>query len=479
MGSPDAVKDQRASNLRKDPAKDMVALKRVGTWANAIAIVLIASGILHLPQSLALAQEPVPPPEPHCDWYVAADAPDLGDGTKDNPWPAVRGWTAREVQPGQVVCVRGGKYQSVIGRPFRIALTGTEEAPIKVMAYPGERVILDGATNSPTAEYDVRVGPSNVYTLVLAGAYTWVMNFEITSSADEDRQDMILDGRGPTLSRGRGLAITGRGNKFINSIIHNTASSAIFVPGNPPNDAPDMEIYGLIAFDNGWSYPQHIRGGGGGHGLYLDGNRDPAHPKKVRSSYIGLNFGDFGAQLIGGPKGFVLENNVFMKRALVGSNRQDVVFAGNKFWRAEVQGAGQGVTLQDNVGINNSTGRLVVPEGPQIFLEPNQYDPDRAQLTIYNPQGLDQMDVDLSILGWPVDSYYELRSLADYHHDIATGMLIGQWLTVDMRAEPHTVSIPFGWHEPLMANPFPRFGAFIIRRVQPPPPPPPPPDPGQ
>lgn len=455
------------------------ALKRVAVFSIAVAAVLSLAIVLDSRHPAVYAQEPAPPPEPPCDWYVAADASDFGDGTKDNPWLAARGWTAREVQPGQIVCVRGGKYESVVGRPFRVALSGTAEAPVKVMAYPGERVIVDGSTNSPTSEYDIRQGPANVYTLVLAGSYTWVMNFEITSSADETRQDNILDGRGPVLSRGRGLAITGRGNKFINSIIHNTASSAVFVPGNPPNDAPEMEIYGLIAFDNGWSYPQHIRGGGGGHGLYLDGNRDPAYPKKIRSSYIGLNFGDFGAQLIGSPKGFLVENNVFMRRALVGSNRQDIVFAGNKFWNAAVQGTGQGVTLQDNAGINNATGAFVAPAAPQIFVEPNEYDPDRAQLTIYNPQGLDSMDVDLTILGWPVDSYYELRSLADYHHDITTGVLVGQWLTVDMRAEPHTVSIPFGWHAPLMANPFPKFGAFILRRVQPPPPPPPPPDPSE
>jgi hypothetical protein len=83
-------------------------------------------------------------------------------------------------------------------------------------------------------------------------------------------------------------------------------------------------------------------------------------------------------------------------------------------------------------------------------------------IVVWNWTGGDSVSVDVStVLG--IGDSYRLRSAIDYFGDVATGTVAGDGtITIDMRAISHSVSIPDGWEEPLIATTFPIFGCFIL-----------------
>lgn len=436
---------------------------RSGVWFFAVSF---GVAVIHDGQLDGQEQRPPVRERPEttatCDWFAAPTVSAGGAGTLQAPWSIETAFSSQRIRPGQTLCLRGGTYRAGVRRPFKTVLNGTPDRPVKVRSFPGEHAVLDGSNISPTFAYTPRQGPTNVFTLVVAGAHTWIMDVEITSSSVETRQETVMDGRGPTLSRGRGLAMTGRGSKLINSLVHNTGSSGIFISGNPPVDAPGAEVYGCLFWDNGWQYPEKMRGRGGGHAFYLDGNDDPTAPKRIADTFIGANFGDFGLQIVGGPNGFVIENNIIARRSLVGSNASNVVFRNNMWWRAGLGGLSPGVALEENVGLG-PRGEFRMPPD-QVIVKPNAYDPNRAHIVIYNDAESSTVRADLSTLGWPANSAYELHTMFDFKNDIVAGKLSGSMLEVVMSPEKHTMPVPHGWTASLMPNPFPKFGAFVILR---------------
>ena len=75
-----------------------------------------------------------------CIYYVAPGGGDDNPGTEAQPWATFQ-HAADIVQPGDTVCFRGGTYPT---EEVHLAHSGTAEAPITFIAYPGEAPILDG-----------------------------------------------------------------------------------------------------------------------------------------------------------------------------------------------------------------------------------------------------------------------------------------------------------------------------------------------
>jgi hypothetical protein len=77
------------------------------------------------------------------EFYVTPSGSSSGSGSSSSPWDlqtALYGGNGA-VRPGDTIWVRGGTYP---GR-YASTLSGTAASPIKVRAYPGERVTIDGS----------------------------------------------------------------------------------------------------------------------------------------------------------------------------------------------------------------------------------------------------------------------------------------------------------------------------------------------
>ncbi|HEX5533622.1 MAG TPA: DUF1565 domain-containing protein [Actinomycetales bacterium] len=73
-------------------------------------------------------------------FYVSPTGSDNAPGTKDRPW---RTWTHAllALGPGDTLYVRGGTYDEQVRADVAL---GTQEQPIQVLAFPGERPVLSG-----------------------------------------------------------------------------------------------------------------------------------------------------------------------------------------------------------------------------------------------------------------------------------------------------------------------------------------------
>src|SRR5690606_556275 len=101
-------------------------------------------------------------------WYASPGGSSSEPGTKDRPTSLTKALSSRSpARPGDTVWLRGGVYAS----SYVSSLEGTASAPIRVRQYPGERAILD-ANNSAARNSGMA--------LLVQGAYTWFMDFEVT-----------------------------------------------------------------------------------------------------------------------------------------------------------------------------------------------------------------------------------------------------------------------------------------------------------
>jgi len=89
-------------------------------------------------------------------------------------------------------------------------------------------------------------------------------------------------------------------------------------------------------------------------------------------------------------------------------------------------------------------------------------DPNRANLTIYNPSQANTVVVDVSPLDWNSGTVNAKNSM-DELVDIQTLEITNGTITVNMQAINRTVETPVGWTAP--ATTFPRFGCMRLEKV--------------
>lgn len=109
------------------------------------------------------------------------------------------------------------------------------------------------------------------------------------------------------------------------------------------------------------------------------------------------------------------------------------------------------------------------PTGTKVFVRPNNYEPNRANIIIYNWDKANTVAADVSSVLNPGDSY-ELRNVQDYFGDVITGIYSGGELIIPMtgrtRAKPLGYDQVTSWyHDPLQPNTFPEFGGFVIKKI--------------
>lgn len=111
----------------------------------------------------------------------------------------------------------------------------------------------------------------------------------------------------------------------------------------------------------------------------------------------------------------------------------------------------------------NSSYSAAMPASNVLVVEANKYDPDRANVVIYNWQNLKVVKVNVSALGWNLGDKYELRNGLDYYNDVISGTYDGSG-TIDVPMTGRSVAEPAGWNSLLGLDPFPTFGSFVLIR---------------
>lgn len=421
-------------------------------------------------------------------------------GTSQDPWSLSAALAQPPtVAPGDTLWLRSGLYK--LAQPLVSRLSGTATRPIRLRAEPGARVMLDCAAAAASA--------GDAACLLIEGAHVWYEGFEIVNSSPV--RAAAAPGA-PANPRGIGIqARSGPGVKLINLAIHDVGL-AVF-----ESQPSGIEIYGLIAYNNGWDGPDRSHG----PGIYIR-NRTAWPRKFIQDSIVFQNYRQ-GLQGYGtGPNVFSqmhLAGNIFFnngigrdglhRNLMFGNERGD--HAGNVFWEnftyfplaarsgGNLFGGDGGCRELRLVGnIFASASRLNClegieaaantfygtvswaagaepfaeafpdnafpqePSGVDVRVRRNRYDPQRLHAVVYNWDRLDTVRLDLSRHGIPAGALISVRSAQDPFGEPLRLTYNGAALAVPMKG--WSAALPIGWPADRTLPPaFPEFGAFILR----------------
>lgn len=403
---------------------------------------------------------------PHLDqagneFYVSPSGSPSGDGSIADPWDLQTALShPAALQPGDTIWLRGGTYTGI----FTSTLIGTESNPITVRSYPGE-----------WAAIDTYATPDDSWAFTIDSQWTHYQDLEFTNSR--------------LTNRGGGIVWVDYNNKFINNIVHDMGQTSYY---HGPN-----EIYGCLFYNNGVD-------GDHSHQLYTQ-NRDTDAPAVINDSIIFHGFG-FGVHAYSSGVGLIdgvhLSGNIWFNNGVAQTETQyslkdNVTFAGivsvsgivlrenmgwasgpttrslslGRYWEnnhditltdnylvgetwfvnpwEEINMAGNTfLSLDDNENIDpaqhpDNTYLTTPPTSNQVFIRPNQYDPDRAHIAVYNWEDLDQVDLNPGAVLQPGDQY-EIRSAQDYFGDpVSAGTYTGEPITLPMTGLDPVQ--PIGW----------------------------------
>lgn len=363
------------------------------------------------------------------EYVVAPDGRPGNAGTREAPWDLASA-IVRKVEPGATIWVRGGEYRG----KFEIRLAGTEAAPIRLRAVPGERAsIVDSGL-----------------TVAQGTDYLWLEGLEIAGTTPVEQRVTDSTGSWPKdLAGTNGLTIhAGRGCKYLNLVIHDNVLGGVgWWIGSV-----DSEMYGCIIYNNGWKAPDRTHG----HCIYVQ-NKDGV--KTIRNciltvpawggSYTMHAYGSKAAYI----DNFTIEDNIAYERGpfLVGGGRpsHQIRVARNLLHGIGMQ-VGYGAQnedceVRDNLVVGGKITiqkyNKVVDQGNQFdtpgraVLLPNQYDPARAHVAIFNPSKAAVTALPVGTLLKPGDGYRLLDPKDVYGKPVAEGKVEGASIPVPTPGE--------------------------------------------
>jgi hypothetical protein len=425
------------------------------------------------------------------EWYVSPSGSATGTGSISSPMSLTKALSsASPAQPGDTIWLRGGTYTGV----FTSVLTGTASAPITVRGYRGERATLDA--NSSAAR-------SAGQLLTINGAHTIFRDFEVTSS-DASRTDQNTGyGNFPI-----GVTIAQSQNiKLVNLVIHDLVGQGI----GAWSENTTAEIYGCLVYNNGMSdhdhgvYVQNQTGrkriadniifNQASHGIHGYASSDAyldnitIEGNTVFENGALLNQSSRNILLGGGrvaQNGIVRSNYTYLRSTMSNSNigysagasnavvQDNYWIAGNAAMNFKLNG---GETVTGNLFIGpvspsdaasrwpSNTYRSTRPtSGQAVFVRRNEYEPGRANITIYNWAKAASVAIDLSAAGLAVGDSFEVRDVLDFYGGpVVTGTYSGTPVNVPMSGL--TVAPPVGASLRTPTHTAPEFGAFVLLRT--------------
>jgi len=432
------------------------------------------------------------------DFYVSPSGSASGSGSITGPWDLETALDQPSaVKPGDTIWLRGGTYTG----HFVSALKGTKNKPIVVRQYPGERATIDGNYGG------------NEVTLIVNGQYAWFWGFEITNS--DPGRTSPTSGSAKPARRGEGANLLGRGTKLINLAIHDSAQGVLTT-----SQAPDAEVYGSLIYYNGWDGPDRGHGHGiyvqnetgtkrvadnvifgqfgfGIHGYTESGTLDDIHIEGNTSFQNGVLSSVSGATtniLVGangsaadGPndsskvakRTFLVSNytyyasegtggNLGYSKGIASPTLLDNYFAGGGDALALVN-AFRPITMSGNSLVGSLTGFKASefpsntyfaarPTGQRVFVRPNQYEPGRANITVYNWDRAATASVSLQgVLEKGAD--FEIRNAQNFFGSpVLTGTYQGGSITIPLSGL--AAAVPIG--RPAPAATGPDFHVFVL-----------------
>jgi hypothetical protein len=428
------------------------------------------SNRIHFPIAVMLAIHllALSVPAMAADHYVAPSGNPGNAGTEGSPWDLDSTWAGKQdVEPGATIFLLPGVYRHPqrewTGGNFVLSLAGEQDAPIHIRPLPGARVTIDGG-------------------LIVDGnsQYVWMWDLEFTIS-ESRRWDRRVTEPGshpqPALAQPQGgITINGgRGNKFINLVVHDNNSTGIsFWRG-----AVDAEIHGCLIYNNGWIGPDRFHG----PGIYT---QNETGNKWITDNIL---FGNYSTtiQAYGSSRawvdGFRIIGNIAFAprkeggraRVLVGGGRpsKDIVVSENILYEVPLQIGytapfNEDCVVHDNFVLrapfsihhyrtvdqrNNTTisSQQPPPEIPHhVLLRPNKYDPHRANLAIVNWGKAKEVAVDMSPFLQSGDRVRVINALDFFGPPVVQAIYEG-----------HPVNIPIPVHE---ATGNGEFCAFVVFR---------------
>jgi hypothetical protein len=426
-------------------------------------------------------------------FYVSTNGSSSSDGSASRPWSLAFALShPSALRAGDTVWVRGGTYTG----QFTSKLKGASDAPITIRAYPGERAILRNSGGPVLDIYQTTY--VNFWGLEITGSF---------STRSPSRSESTYGIR--TYQSG-----TSHNIKFINMIVHDTQAQGF----GWWQAMTDSEVYGSLFYYNGTTQLDHgiyTTNASGTHAMvnnfFFDNASHGVHAytesssKALNNIYMEgntlFNNGSIGYQTTKGTYGTYKRNiliggTVRVNNATVtnnytyypgssgaslnlgyaaGSSNSRVTnnyFAGGEM---DLGGSQSGLSMTGNTifapaglgGFSTSTfpNNTYVSSKPKtltVFVRPNKYEPNRANITIYNWPRQNTVSIGADSLGgvaMKAGDRYELRNVQNYFSDVITGVYDGKAIQVPMTGR--SVAQPMGLSfKP--ASTFPEFGAFVL-----------------
>lgn len=440
-----------------------------------------------------------PPP---AGFFAALGGSSANPGTIGSPWTlsyALSG-AGGSVTAGDTIWVRGGTYAA----PFSSSISGTSGAPICFKAYPGEQPQLDCGGQQDSG-----------YALTINGDYVQIWGFEATNSDTASRWSDDVGSHplcppvtGVDCGRNAAFKAMGNGVKFINCIAHDCAEGF-----TAESAAGDVEIYGCLDYYNGWNATDR----GHGHGIYTQNFSgtskviqrcfilEPAFPDGCNNiQAYGTDAAAFNDStitetvwtraltLMGGAAGFPVLNDTFTNNMswscptglyhsldytgtnITGNYLANVdastVFAissnyGQAGYESPAITGNTFIGDQDNVDTptyypsNTYVAKGSPPSTTVYYVLGNAYEPNRANVVIYNWANTSTVAVDLSSAvsnGTPINIY---NAQDFFGTPVYTGTYNGGTVSIPMTSLTAAAGIGFTELGPTT----PAFGTFIVR----------------
>ena len=455
-------------------------------------------------------------PAPH--FYVSPTGSPSGDGSFTEPWDlatALAGPAA--VTPGSTIWLRGGMYTNAAdARGFASTLTGTPDAPIVVRQYPRERatvtniLFVTGAytwfwgfeVTNPAPQQGVMHG------VHLKGPGIKVINLVVHDATD----DGIFIGPEAAGAEVNGSVVynNGRTDNLTHGIYCKSQTGTLLLRDNIvfdnwaygfhcyANDGPyiqNIDLEGNVAFNNYvWGVPDAD---------ILVGGVFPASGITVNENYTyRTNFtntltADIGSDVVRNQD-LVCTNNYFVggwwrmgawATATVTGNTLYNFTSGGMVWTL---GSDSDQRWSDNTLFGDPTAVVwrhdttdvttfdgwrtqngfadpgtyagSAPTGVKIVLRPNQYEPGRANIIVYNWAQHSAVSVDVAGILNMGDRYVVQNAADFYGPPIASGIYTGRPLDLPMVGitPPNPVGVATAQPAPVTG---PTFNVFVLMKT--------------
>lgn len=449
------------------------------------------------------------------NYFVAPNGTSQGDGSAENPWDLTTALTneAGTVQPGDTIWLRGGTYPAIV----RSRLRGTPASPILVRGYPGERPVVDGFIEAYGAYttfwgfeimqsdplltnkrgLDVRGPGHRLVNLVIhdvggSGVGFWM------EGVDAEVYGCIIYNNGSRRSLDHGIyAINRDGTKSVSdNILFDNFAYGIHVYASSGQALNNVSVTNNTSFNNGSiardvSKPNLFIGGSRvvARGMLVEGNTlyysyDRAGAINMRLGYDGTQNEDIVVRnnyVVGGNPAVSFRRwnqAVFEGNTIAGVRRMvhiDQVdgqqWSGNSWYRrrgaSAWDDAGTSLPFDDwrlatGLSATDTTPGLS-PTDLRVVVQPNKYEPGRANVIVNNWPSDPSVAADLSSV-LQIGDHFEVHSVQDlFGAPVVSGTYDGSPVQIPMQVI--NPPMPIGRTTTLPPPTGPLFDAFLVQTV--------------